>query len=43
MGWTKLMRSYVTSLEIVMFLFMFGLFMVVITSQVTISIVKCEQ
>ena len=35
MGCVKWMRSHVTSLEVVMFLFMFGLFMVVITSQVT--------
>ena len=34
MGCLKWVRSYVTSLEVVMFLFMFGLFMVVITSQV---------
>ena len=37
MGCVKWMRSYVTSLEVVMFLFMFGLFMVVITSQVRID------
>jgi len=33
MGCLKWVRSNVTSLEVVMFLFMFGLFMVVITSQ----------